>query len=201
MKTQYLYAYKEIGREREKLMKIADMKFLDQRFLELGCLAAEGFPKTPQKPHVESLGEGGSMAGETLPVRHVSPPPDRLRSMITAVGSVGLWELDWDPGSSSLLIVCVGLLSDSERSRSSHTSPDEPCLLNETEDLCRPAIGRSLPLPLSRSFVLVFVYEVNAKVHMFCMITQQGWFDNYIHLIHPKPLHTFPLSYIYINVF
>ena len=90
MKTQYLYAYKEIGREREKMMEIADMNFLDQRFLGLGCLAAEGFPKTPQKPQVESLGEGGSMAGETLPVRHVRPPPDRLLSMITAVGSVGL---------------------------------------------------------------------------------------------------------------
>lgn len=55
-------------------------------------------------------------------------------------------------GSFSLLASPLSLfigLSSSERNLSSHTRPEEPCLLKEIADLCNPAIAAaSLPLSL-----------------------------------------------------
>lgn len=46
---------------------------LDRR-RPFSCLA-----KGPQSPHAETLGDGGSIAGDTFPVRNPRPPPlDRL---------------------------------------------------------------------------------------------------------------------------
>lgn len=48
----------------------------------------DDFPKPEQNPHAETLGEGGSIAGDTLPVRKGCPPlVDRLRLVVLILGS------------------------------------------------------------------------------------------------------------------
>lgn len=105
-------------------------------------------PKTPQKPHPETLGEGGSTAGKALPDLHLRSPPDRILSIVTAgvepeviLCSLAFnWWFWW-----SLVCLLLGWLCSPEMVLlSSHTSPDEPCLLNDIDDLWRPVVGAAI---------------------------------------------------------
>jgi len=61
-----------------------DLLFLDFGLFDL-CVeeAATGLPNKPQKPHVETLGEGGSIdVGATLTVRYGLAPADLLLSNV-----------------------------------------------------------------------------------------------------------------------
>lgn len=106
--------------------------------------------KTPQKPHPETLGEGGSTAGKTLPELHLRSPPERAWSIVTAgvepdvvilCSLVFKWRF-W--GSSSFCLPSGWLSSPEMTLWSSHTSPDEPCLLNDIVDLWRPVAGAAI---------------------------------------------------------
>lgn len=116
---------------------------------DLGWWIMTGFSNRPQRPQPTSLGEGGSkVGGSTLTVDWYaacpSPPVDRLRSNIPTDPTLrdGLRSLN-STISSSFGLGLV-LLKSPDRNLSSHTKPDDPCLLKDVVDLCNPAI--SLPL-------------------------------------------------------
>lgn len=119
----------------------------DLRLFDLLFLAASGLPKTPQKPHPETFGEGGSTLGDAaFVVRYILPlpPSDRLRLIIP-----------WDDPRLSLFSWLLPLaliwFKSPDKYLSSHTNPDDPCLLNDVVDLCKPSIFFSFSL-----LVLVF---------------------------------------------
>jgi len=150
--------------------------YLDLRFggLFLGLTFFPGgfFPNAEQQPHDEILGDGGSTAGETLPVvlwcRWAPPPLDRLLSippgapppvligLSLSFSSIGLTcsELsDIGLGCSSrwLSSFCSlfpDLLSSAMR-RSSNTIPEDPWRRKEIVDLWRPSMDLSLSLLMS----------------------------------------------------
>lgn len=90
------------------------------------CGAPLEFPKIPQKPQPETLGEGGSTAGETLMARYgLFPPLDLLLSIC----------LPFPPPASAPSSLLFTWIPSSASSRSSQTSPDDPDLLKVSPDL------------------------------------------------------------------
>lgn len=99
-------------------------------FLGGCCLESTGFPNMPQIPQPDTLGEGGSYDGLTSADRNPRPPDDRLRW--TEEGFASL------VSPSSFVEI---FFSSPDKSLSSQTKPDEPCLLNETSDLGKASIN------------------------------------------------------------
>lgn len=130
-----------------------------------------GFPNALQNPQAETFGDGGSIAGDTFPVRYPRPPLDRLLSMVVLIGStaagVDLTSLisgfssSFRPDSLSD-VVAAAFFNSPDRNRSSQTSPDEPCLLKETADLCKPSMAgifaRKINLEISSVFFFFFFF-------------------------------------------
>lgn len=108
------------------------------------------FPNAPQHPKADTFGDGGSIAGDTFPVRKPLPPLDRLLSMVnpseflaespSLISSWGLLLLLLLTAARSSLCCSASWLSSPERNLSSQTNPEDPCLLKETADLCKPSI-------------------------------------------------------------
>lgn len=132
-------------------MFILQQSHFDLRLFDLGWWIITGFPNRPQKPQPASLGEGGSrVGGSTLTVDRYAtcplPPTDRLRSNIPSDPTLrdGLRSLNSAFSLSSGFLI---LLKSPDRNLSSHTKPDEPCLLKDVVDLCKPAIFLCLSDP------------------------------------------------------
>lgn len=105
-------------------------------FLDLGLFDSR---KKPHKPHVATLGEGGSFdGGETLTVRYGRAPADLLLSNVAL-----------DPTAFLSSSCCCWFWLRPDRNLSSQTNPDEPCLLNDANDFCNSAMFLSLTLSLS----------------------------------------------------
>ncbi|CAL9211086.1 unnamed protein product [Musa hybrid cultivar] len=112
-------------------------------------LADPRLPKNPQQRQRGTLGDGGSTFGGRTPARKACLPSPvlRLRPIVRRVDPT-LFEcfsslISSAPSSSSFSFF-------SENNLSSHTSPDEPDLLNVVTDLCSSAI-LSPSLSLSQS--------------------------------------------------
>ncbi|CAL9061087.1 unnamed protein product [Musa banksii] len=119
-------------------------------------LADPRLPKNPQQRQRGTLGDGGSTFGGRTPARKACLPSPvlRLRPIVRRVDPT-LFEcfsslISSAPSSSSSSFSFFF----SENNFSSHTSPDEPDLLNVVADLCSSAIlppSLSLSLSLSQS--------------------------------------------------
>lgn len=123
--------------------------YLDLRFGGLFLCLTGFFPKAEQHPNADNLGDGGSTAGDTLPVflwwRFAPPPPlERLLSippsvLIGLITPPAVWS-SW-PSCSSVSPLCsLACLLSSAMRRSSQTIPEEPCRRKEMLDLWRPAM-------------------------------------------------------------
>ncbi|CAL9104714.1 unnamed protein product, partial [Musa textilis] len=119
------------------------------RLLGFDGLADPRLPKNPQQRQRGTLGDGGSTAGGRTTARKACLPSPvlRLRPIVRRVDPT-LFErfnslISSAPSSSFSFFF-------SENNLSSHTSPDEPDLLNVVTDLCSSAIlSLSLSLALS----------------------------------------------------
>ncbi|KAI3419014.1 uncharacterized protein J3R85_013528 [Psidium guajava] len=143
--------------------------YLDLRFPALVLRFLGCFPKAPQNPQADTFGDGGSIAWDTFPVRYPRPSaplPDPLRFSVSMEGGApaldgvddGLVLLGSSPRAAfslSIKLIFSPQLGLYESVVPHH--PEEPCLLNETSDLCNPAIT-SLSLSLSLDLLIVSTF-------------------------------------------
>lgn len=157
--------------------------YLDLRFGGLflwltffpGCF----FPKAEQHPNADTLGDGGSSAGDTLPVFRwwrMAPPSVLIGFSPSPAIGLAVCSCPSDVIISLACSPCGGVspfwslacwLSSAMR-RSSQTIPEEPCRRKEMVDLWRPAIDGA---NCSSS---VFVYLSHSVLVVVCVCLKVG---------------------------
>ncbi|CAL9125785.1 unnamed protein product [Musa acuminata var. zebrina] len=137
-------------------MKVGDGGRQAHWLLGFDGLADPRLPKNPQQRQRGTLGDGGSTFGGRTPARKACLPSPvlRLRPIVRRVDPT-LFEcfssLISSAPSSSFSSSSSFSFFFSENNLSSHTSPDEPDLLNVVADLCSSAILSPPSLSLSQS--------------------------------------------------